>query len=142
MRLLSRFSIKGRAFAFGRGAARAMLFSATAVIEKAGGVNQISPGDICIQVLKLRPHWNVRDDGIVEFRGQPVSDWLGGATSEVVAKIEADTTVGNLTPTVIVTEYTRLFTVAQGRRSLIQSALDGCSEYFQKKGLYVYDTQN
>jgi len=137
--LLSRFSNNGRAAAFGRGAARAMLFSAGSAIQKAGGMDQISPGEICLQVLKTRLHWNVRDDGVVEFRGATVSDRVAVEYPAVVTNIQADTTVGNLTVTVIIVEYSYLFTEAEGRRSLIQFAVDGCAQYFKKKGFYDYE---
>ena len=105
-----------------------------AVMENESG---ISPGDVCKLVLNGRDHWGVRYNGTVEFHGRPVSDWLSGKEG-TVTKIEADTTVGDLTLTVIATEYTNLFTKAELlSEPLIKSALDGCSEYFEKQGLVV-----
>ena len=122
------------AFAFGEQTAEVMLESSLAVMQNEPG---ILPGEVCKQVLNLRPHWGVRKNGIVEFHDKAVSDWLPGKEG-TITKIKTDTTVGDLTLTVIATEYTNLFTEHELRSEpLIKSALDGCSKYFEKAGLVI-----
>ena len=88
-------------------------------------------------VISTRDDWNVRTNGTLEFHGRSVEDWVGADREGVIYAIGEETTVGDVTATVIATEFTRLFTAAEGRGALIQSALNGCEEFYRKKGLVI-----
>lgn len=93
--------------------------------QLAGGSDELGSGEICKRVLRLRPHWEVREDGSMEFRERTVSDWEirsaiywppidyfpnPGPPELKLEAIGEEMTVVECTVTVIVIEFLNLFT--------------------------------
>ena len=125
---------RNRAYAFGQQTSEVMCETAVAVIEnKSDELSTLS--DLCRWILKCRDHWEVQEDGTVEFRGKAVADWLAPEfiSQGFVTELADNTTVQVLTMTIIATEFTNLFTEEElESEPMIAYALNGCNDYFQK----------
>jgi len=136
MGFLSKRKFKKQAYQLGRQTAEVMLNSTAAVIQDAGGIDKIRPGAICRKVLALRPEWRVDMDGTLRFADQRIEEWIG-AQPGVVTAISDDTTIGNVIPTVIASEFTRLFTIEEGRSDFIVAAVQGFYDLFRAEGMVI-----
>ena len=141
------FLAVSRARRFAKTTCFTMLSSALAVRErllKERG-EEPEPGELCKLTLHLRPYWGADAADNITYAGQSVESILPellpaellDGDIQYRTQIQRDTTVGDVTVTVVCVEVALRFSAPQDKARCLRAAIGASADWFQSKGLVL-----